>query len=395
MTNVSQFAKTRDQALTREYKFWDTQPVPKLKELISANGPIEMDKKIESDQLPEGFEWTQLDLRESQPLQELTDFLDKYYIQDHKSEFKLHYSSDFIKWYLVADKYRPEMSLGIRVIKSKLLVGIICGKIVRMQVHKNQIDMPEINFLCVHPKLRSKRMSPVLIREMTRQFNSLGYQQAIFTDERYLPTPIATVRFHHRALNINVLLETGFSKLQNKVTISGVKKAIKLPEDPINKNFKKLEVRHLEQAYKIFNTYMERYSVHPIFDFQEFEALFLNNKFVTCYVLEDDNENVIDMVSYYILNLDVLKNNDKYQIIRQAYLFYYTSLLETPYRLIKDLLIIARNNSIDVFTATDIMEHIITLQDLIFESGTGVLHYYFYNWRCKPINNTELAKILF
>ena len=34
--------------------------------------------------------------------------------------------------------------------------------------------MVEINFLCVHKKLRSKRLAPVLIREITRRVNLKG-----------------------------------------------------------------------------------------------------------------------------------------------------------------------------------------------------------------------------
>lgn len=36
----------------------------------------------------------------------------------------------------------------------------------------------EINFLCVHKKLRHKRLAPVLIREITRRVNLTGIWQA-------------------------------------------------------------------------------------------------------------------------------------------------------------------------------------------------------------------------
>ena len=38
--------------------------------------------------------------------------------------------------------------------------------------------MVEINFLCVHKRLRSKRLAPVLIREITRRVNCKGLFQA-------------------------------------------------------------------------------------------------------------------------------------------------------------------------------------------------------------------------
>ena len=37
--------------------------------------------------------------------------------------------------------------------------------------------MVEINFLCVHKRLRSKRLAPVLIREITRRVNVNGLFQ--------------------------------------------------------------------------------------------------------------------------------------------------------------------------------------------------------------------------
>jgi glycylpeptide N-tetradecanoyltransferase len=52
----------------------------------------------------------------------------------------------------------------------------------------------EINFLCVHKKLRSKRLAPVLIKEVTRRVNLKGIFQAVYTAGAILPTPVASCR---------------------------------------------------------------------------------------------------------------------------------------------------------------------------------------------------------
>lgn len=39
------------------------------------------------------------------------------------------------------------------------------------------IKTVEINFLCVHKKLRAKRLAPVLIKEVTRRVNKMGVWQ--------------------------------------------------------------------------------------------------------------------------------------------------------------------------------------------------------------------------
>lgn len=57
--------------------------------------------------------------------------------------------------------------------------------------------MVEINFLCVHKKLRSKRVAPVLIREITRRVNLEGIFQAVYTAGVVLPKPVSTCRYQN------------------------------------------------------------------------------------------------------------------------------------------------------------------------------------------------------
>lgn len=54
--------------------------------------------------------------------------------------------------------------------------------------------MPEINYLCIHKKLRSKRLAPVLIQEITRRVRRTGIFQAIYTSGQLLPKPITVAR---------------------------------------------------------------------------------------------------------------------------------------------------------------------------------------------------------
>ena len=76
--------------------------------------------------------------------------------------------------------------------------GFISGVPATMQVHSKVQKMAEINFLCVHKKLRAKRVTPVLIREVTRRVNRKGIFQAVYTAGVFLPTPFATGRYYHR-----------------------------------------------------------------------------------------------------------------------------------------------------------------------------------------------------
>lgn len=253
--------------------------------------------------------------------------------------------------------------------------------------------MIEVNLLCIHPKLRNKRLTPVLIQELTRQFSLLGYSEGLYIASTYLPTPILTAKYYHKIINAKILCDTGFIKLDQNTTINNVKKAHKMSDTFINENFKKMESTHLDEMYALFNVYMNRYNLHPLYTQDEFNFIF-SNKLVTCYVLENEQGNVTDFISYYTTQTTVLKMNDKHKFIRKGQLYYYTSINENPFNLIKDLLIVAKNNNIDVFDALDIMENSNVIQELGFEEGTGVSHYYLYNRKIKPLKNIQCGMIL-
>ena len=55
--------------------------------------------------------------------------------------------------------------------KKNKLFGFISGIPVHLNVNGKDILMAEINFLCVHKNLRTKRLAPVLIKEVTRRVN--------------------------------------------------------------------------------------------------------------------------------------------------------------------------------------------------------------------------------
>lgn len=78
--------------------------------------------------------------------------------------------------------------------------------------------MVEINFLCVHKKLRSKRVAPVLIREITRRVNLEGIFQAVYTAGVVLPKPVATCRYQHLTLTWNLAPLLCCCQLLSRVT---------------------------------------------------------------------------------------------------------------------------------------------------------------------------------
>jgi glycylpeptide N-tetradecanoyltransferase len=205
-------AKTPEEALQKSFKFWSTQPVPRMDEKIDDNAPIEADKQIseikqEPYALPEGFEWDTVSINDPFQLQELYTLLNENYVEDDDAMFRFDYQPNFIKWALQPPGWRQEWHTGVRVAKSRKLVGFISAIPGTLSVYNKSNKMVEINFLCVHKKLRSKRLAPVLIREITRRVNLTGIFQAVYTAGVVLPKPISSCRYWHRSLNPKKLIE--------------------------------------------------------------------------------------------------------------------------------------------------------------------------------------------
>lgn len=205
-------AKTPDEAIQKPYKFWSTQPVPKFDEKIEQNEPIEADKQISDIRadpyaLPDGFKWEALNLNDPLVLTELYTLLNENYVEDDDAMFRFDYQPEFLKWALQAPGWRQDWHIGVRVVKSGLLVGFISAIPGHVRIYEKTEKIVEINFLCVHKKLRSKRVAPVLIREITRRVNLTGCFQAVYTAGVVLPKPISTCRYWHRSLNPKKLIQ--------------------------------------------------------------------------------------------------------------------------------------------------------------------------------------------
>ena len=101
----------------------------------------------------------------------------------------------------------------------------------KAQVKEQSVKMAEINYLCAHKKLRTKRLAPVLIKEITRRVNLTNVWQAIYTAGVVIPTPLATTNYYHRSLNPKKLIDIGFSSLPTGVPMARYLKMQKLPKE--------------------------------------------------------------------------------------------------------------------------------------------------------------------
>ncbi|XP_031473885.1 glycylpeptide N-tetradecanoyltransferase 1 [Nymphaea colorata] len=391
-------------SMGRRHRFWETQPVGQFKDVGDTSlpeGPIEdpsplSEVRQEPYNLPSPYEWSTCDMDLEETCTEVYNLLMNNYVEDDENMFRFNYSKEFLRWALRPPGYFRSWHIGVRVKGSRKLVAFITGVPAKIRVRDQVVLMAEINFLCVHKKLRSKRLAPVMIKEVTRRVHLENIWQAAYTAGVVLPTPITTCQYWHRSLNPKKLIDVGFSRLGARMTMSRTIKLYKLPDSTATPGFRAMELRDVPAVTRLLRNYLSQFIVAPDFDEDDVEHWLLpKENVIDSFVVESpDSREITDFCSFYTLPSSIL-GNQNYSVLKAAY-SYYNVALQTPLlQLMNDALIIAKKKEYDVFNALDIMQNETFLKELKFGPGDGQLHYYLYNYRIRhTLKPSELGLVL-
>ncbi|KAI8877033.1 N-myristoyl transferase [Backusella circina FSU 941] len=396
------------------HEFWNTQPVPQMDENVTEVGAIEPNTphdeiRKEPLPLPKDFEWCEINMEDEAEVKELYQLLTLNYVEDDDAQFRFDYSADFLKWALQPPNWRKSWHVGVRVASNKKLVAFISGIPVTLRTYKSVVPMTEINFLCIHKKLRSKRLTPVLIKEITRRSHVDGIFQAVYTGGIVIPKPVSTCRYYHRSLNPKKLVECNFSRIPRNTTLSRMIKTYKVPEEPSTPGLRQMEERDVPEVRVLLNKYLDRFDIAPVYETDEDVKHWIlpHKNVVWSYVVEDpETHKITDFFSFYSLPSSVI-NNPKHSTLNAAYMFYYG--LETPAEhkaddsayikkrlndLIADALVLAKKADFDVVNTLDLMDNALYVQQQKFGNGDGYLNFYMYNWRCPDVQQNKVGLVM-
>ncbi|CAD2216449.1 N-myristoyl transferase [Angomonas deanei] len=408
-----------------EHAFWGTQPVPQNEaesEAFIHVGPMDVPKTVEEISkepypLASVLEWYTPNFDKEEDLNAVYELLRDNYVEDNDSMFRFKYSHEFLKWALTPPGYYRDWHVAVRQKKDGALLGFIAGVpfTMKMGTPKDLVEestarlkeegkevqlfseprrICEINFLCVHKKLRSKRLAPILIKEVTRRVNLENIWQAVYTAGVVVPTPFSTGQYFHRSLNPEKLVairfsgvSSGFKKFQNPMAM--MKRHYKLPDAPQTKGTREMTEKDVADVCRILNEYLITFDVTPQFNEEEVQHYLLpRDGVVYSYVVEHNNK-VTDFFSFYILSSTVI-GNSKYNELNAAYVYYYAAKTTKLENLMTDLLIVAKSKGLDVCNLVNILDNQSFLETAKFLPGDGNLHYYFYNW---AYPKTEPSKV--
>lgn len=361
----------------KPHQFWDKQPLSKDDQEGFIIDPADS-QFAQSAILPAGFTWCSVDIQDKDQLEDLYNLLRLHYVEDPRGSFRLLYSKEILRWALVHSP--KDLLLGVRVEKSGRLVAFISATLLKLRIYDNVIPSASVNFLCVHRKLREKRLAPQLIREITSRL--YGHcQLALFTSGVRLDEPVSSVGFFNRPLNYRSLVATGYMMVPMGETIEDGEREFSLGRSVSLAGWRRMEERDLSAVHALLTAKLEPCTLAPVYSEAELRHLLLGcPEGVQVYVVETEGQ-VTEFVSWFTIESQVLNMGS--HCIRQAQLLYHGG--EREEQLLRDAMITARNEGYDVFNVTNIMDRTKLLRSFNFCTSVGLLHYYLFNYRMPTI----------
>lgn len=298
--------------------------------------------------LPEGFEWHKYNIGDKEDLKQITQLIQGRYIGD--GSFKLFYNSEFLEWCL-----NKSACWGIRIIKNKNPVGFISANTITLCISGEIIKCLEIDFLCIHPKLRHKKMTNVLVLKIQKEISDIKI--AFFTGAEKHLGYICEKQIYHFPINYKKLLNLGFTGKPNNLQIKG----------KINSGFVEVEKKNIKEVYDFVQKEIKQNDLYQIYSQEEFEYYFINSN-CQSFVLKDGNK-IVGFISYFKLPYMCLK---KEKFINTAYL----QMIIGDYDILAQQLIINLRNNKKI-SKIDVVNSIFKIKN--FRLGTGTLYYHLYN----------------
>lgn len=379
--------------------FWDVQPV----DVCNIDNPLP-GKILDTNEVNErispftGFSFKSMDKNNNEDLEEITNFIQDNYVEDAGNTARLHYKRDFFKWFLSSD---PKWNLAIVSDIDQSIVGFIAAVKKNVKLVNENVDIAEINFLCVQKSFRHRRIAPLLINEITTRVNESGLFTAIHTSSAPLPhVPFFTATYYHKYFNVTNLhnsgyihlpnLKKGIQVLQHKSSVSSYEPGDKrLVVRPLHKKERELEndisfilkLQSQENNVAVSENW-NRETIHSM----------LNQTFLDLFIVEqidpiECSRKPVGFISTFNTDYLMLKSRT---LVKQSQLYY--TFGETC-QAMESVFSILQKGGTDLFTVLSGGANQKLIKNYKFLSGTGKLHYYMFNYRLSPLHAEQVRYI--
>lgn len=366
--------------------FWKNELIIKTNKDIDREGPfcdLEVLKNDQITKLPKNFDWKEYNIEKTEERKKIINFLNK---NNEVDEIYDIIFDELLKW----EFNKPDFLLGVENITTGDLIGLIIAKKITLRIKIQTLDFLKINNLCVDKKYRNKRLVPVLVKELKRRAVIKNIHYGLFKSNFPIGKELVSVQYLNRIINLESLLTFGLSKIEKNIRKKEMKTTLKLSYS-LNSNFKKMESTHLDECYDLYNENIQKNNIYQIFTKDEFNKI-MTNKNVVAYIIEEEGV-VIDFISYF--NTFIGRKNIETRI-KKGNLFLYSTTCETIYTLLKNLLLICKENSVDLFSINSlgISDYSNILYDLNFEEYPEKENIFLYNYKLREIKNNQINIVI-
>lgn len=180
--------------------------------------------------LPPGFEWRDFDVTNDDEVREVCDFLEQHYVEDANGYFKVIYTIEKFRWAVQTPGYKKEYHFTIRNSKNGKIMGMVMGDPKKFVINGEVVKLVEGNFMCVHAKLRNKRLAQILLQEQLRRNRINNQIHAMYTSGHTMPTPFVTTHYMNRFINPSKLCEIRYTNMPFNMSLKEFDKRHALPK---------------------------------------------------------------------------------------------------------------------------------------------------------------------
>jgi glycylpeptide N-tetradecanoyltransferase len=377
-----------------EHKFWSEQPVMRRSNASVGTGYIDPAIPVtappaEPGALPASFSWSTIDITDDTKLREVYTFLSANYVEDEDHRFRFLLSPELLRWALTPPGAIAEWIFGVRT-KTGALAGFISGVPMTIRLAADVQPWAAVNFLCVHPKLRTKNMASALIKELARRVRISNVFRAVFSGAKLPSKSFCQSFYHHRPLNLRRVNESGFYPIDPQKLVSA-RKRFALPA-VVHGNCRPFADEDVAGVLALLQETSGQFTFDVVFTEQLVRHMFLPRDGIVYSYVIPSGKGPRGFFSFYIMNWKMIDPSSKATTdIRAAYVWYIAADGVQMASLIADLLNKAVNDAhADVANALAVTGIRDALVSNKFEAGSKALQIYSYNFWVPPMDEAQM-----
>jgi glycylpeptide N-tetradecanoyltransferase len=215
-----------------------------------------------------------------------------------------------------------------------------------------------------------------MFKEMFRRSYLEKVFQNIFVSKLLIPKPFAECTYY-------------YANVKDKV------KKYKLKKKSSDK-FRLMEKKDVKDVYNLISNSQKQFKIYSIFSEEEIEHWFIPIKNVIySFVKEDENNNITDFTSFYVVNALIDNMKEKW-----CYIYFNIATSMSSEKLFENALVLAEQSGIDYYIGNSINNYENILKKYKFNSNIededsyGSLKYYFNNFLCPETDGKDISIIL-